>query len=428
MQEFKRLAAGFRITGEGMKSALGRYTYQEGLPALAAAACSNGADAVWVFDGSQDDESHEAAVLAVKEAARTVDAPIVAGGYVKRLEDVKKYLYAGAAAVYLDGSSPENVDLVKEAASRFGHEKIYAWLPDPESLNRAEELSQLGASRMLLGPAAGGTGLSQRFFFMDVFQGDVRETARNLAACLALPQAEGVILEAAPERLFGWMELKQALLKENIPADTFRSPLEWEDFKAGPGGLVPVVVQDYRTLEVLMLAYMNREAFYATLETGRMTYFSRSRQRLWVKGETSGNFQYVKALSVDCDRDTLLARVHPAGPACHTGNNTCFFTGLVKKEYRETNPLKVFEEVYGVILDRREHPKEGSYTNYLFDKGLDKILKKLGEEATEIVIAAKNPNSEEVKYEISDFLYHMMVLMAQKGITWEEITAELADR
>ena len=116
------------------------------------------------------------------------------------------------------------------------------------------------------------------------------------------------------------------------------------------------------------------------------------------------------------------------GIACHTGNPTCFFNDIVKKEYSEKNPLKIFEDVYDIILDRKTHPKEGSYTNYLFDKGIDKILKKVGEECTEIVIAAKNPDKEEIKYEISDFLYHVMVLMVEKGVTWEEITRELAKR
>lgn len=136
----------------------------------------------------------------------------------------------------------------------------------------------------------------------------------------------------------------------------------------------------------------------------------------------------MKSLTLDCDKDTLLAKVSQVGAACHTGNKTCFFTELVKKPYHEGNPLKVFQEVYDVILDRKEHPREGSYTNYLFDKGIDKILKKVGEECTEIVIAAKNPDKEEIKYEISDFLYHVMVLMAEKGVTWEEITGELARR
>ena len=147
-----------------------------------------------------------------------------------------------------------------------------------------------------------------------------------------------------------------------------------------------------------------------------------------MKGETSGHIQYVKELTADCDFDTILAKVSQVGVACHTGNPSCFFNEIVKKECIENNPLKVFETVYNIIEDRKNNPKEGSYTNYLFDKGIDKILKKVGEECTEIVIAAKNPDPEEIKYEISDFLYHVMVLMVEKGVTWEEITQELAQR
>ena len=177
-----------------------------------------------------------------------------------------------------------------------------------------------------------------------------------------------------------------------------------------------------------MLAYMNELAFDTTLKLGKMTYWSRSRNELWTKGLTSGHVQYVKSLTIDCDNDTILAKVDQVGAACHTGNRTCFFKPLMKKEYDDTNPLHVFQNVYDVITDRKGNPKEGSYTNYLFDKGIDKILKKVGEECTEIVIAAKNPDKEEIKYEISDFLYHMMVLMVEKGVSWEEITRELAKR
>lgn len=173
---------------------------------------------------------------------------------------------------------------------------------------------------------------------------------------------------------------------------------------------------------------MNEEAYNKTVETGVMTYYSRSRDKLWIKGESSGNYQYVKELSLDCDKDTILAKVSKAGPACHTGSNSCFFTELVKKEYNNTDPLSVFQDVYQVIMDRKIHPKEGSYTNYLFDKGIDKILKKCGEEASEIIIAAKNPGSEELRYEIADFLYHMMVLMVECGLDWDDITRELAHR
>ena len=224
------------------------------------------------------------------------------------------------------------------------------------------------------------------------------------------------------------MKLKYHAKEEGICVNTFESNMKFEEFKLNGDGLIPVIVQDYKTEEVLMLAYMNKEAFETTIRTGRMTYFSRSRQELWMKGMTSGHIQYVKQLLIDCDQDTILAKVAQIGAACHTGNRSCFYRNLVKKEYHETNPMKVFEQVYHVIEDRKKHPKEGSYTNYLFEKGIDKILKKVGEEATEIVIAAKNPNPEEIKYEISDFLYHVMVLMCEKGVTWEDITKELADR
>ena len=201
-----------------------------------------------------------------------------------------------------------------------------------------------------------------------------------------------------------------------------------KELKFNADGLIPAVIVHQETGKVLMVAYMNEEAYRKTIETGMMTYYSRSRNELWVKGETSGHYQYVKSLTADCDMDTILAKVAQIGNACHTGSYSCFFNEIVKTDTTAVDPLKVFENVYNVITDRRMNPKEGSYTNYLFDKGIDKILKKVGEEATEIVIAAKNPDKEEVKYEIADFLYHVMVLMAECGLDWSDITRELANR
>lgn len=390
----------------------------------------NGADELFIHDLSETDEDHEKTIGIVKEVAREVDIPIILGGRIKRLEDVKKYLYAGAKAAFLDVSDEENLDLLKEASDRFGSEKIYAYLPDMAYLKRTEEYSQLGASMMILDvPVMEEEQLSQIALhkgpFLVACDDDVPGT---ITSYLKTDPIEGVILTVPGEHEGNCMNMKQELKARGIPVDTFESALEWKDFKLNSDGMVPVIVQDYKTSEVLMLAYMNEEAFTSTLRTGKMTYYSRSRQELWLKGETSGHYQYVKSLTLDCDNDTILAKVNQVGAACHTGARSCFFQTLVEKEYRETNPLKVFEDVFSVILDRKEHPKEGSYTNYLFDKGIDKILKKVGEEATEIIIAAKNPDPEEIKYEISDFLYHVMVLMAEKGVSWEEITQELANR
>lgn len=402
--------------------------YEEDIVTLAKYYGDSGADELMVYDLSETDEDHERTIAMIKEIVRTADIPVITGGRVKRLEDVKKYLYAGARAVFLRADNDENVDLMKEAADRFGEEKIYAWLPDASYLERTREYAQLGASIMVL--EAGKLceedldriAASDETFLLTA-------SATDMDSLLPLYQpdnVDGVI--AALDGQCDCMAIKQGLKAEGVQMDTFESTVAWKDFHLNPDGLIPVIVQDYRTSEVLMLAYMNEEAFEATLRGGRMTYFSRSRQSLWLKGETSGHYQYVKSLALDCDNDTLLAKVNQIGAACHTGARSCFFQTLIKKEYQDRNPLMVFEDVFQVILDRKEHPKEGSYTNYLFDKGIDKILKKLGEEATEIVIAAKNPDPEEIKYEISDFLYHMMVLMADKGVTWEDITRELANR
>lgn len=429
MREKKKIIAAFGLK-EGRAVRLDDHTcfYQQDALSLACFFGDSGADELLVYDLSESDPDHDHAIGLIKEIARLSDIPVITGGRVKRLEDVKKYLYAGAKAAFLDVTVDENVDLMKEAADRFGDEKIYAYLPDCSYLERTKEYDQLGASLMIIGKSS----LSDSELEMvknspeQFLLAGSGESFSYGAKVLALENAEGYItvFEAGTAP----MDLKQELKEKGIAVDTFESVIAFEDFKLNSDGLIPAIVQDYRTGEVLMLAYMNEESFQETLRSGRMTYFSRSRQSLWLKGETSGHYQYVKSLYLDCDNDTLLAKVNQIGSACHTGARSCFFKTLVKKEYQESNPLKVFEEVFSVILDRKENPKEGSYTNYLFDKGIDKILKKLGEEATEIVIAAKNPDPEEVKYEISDFLYHMMVLMADKGVTWEDITRELANR
>lgn len=196
--------------------------------------------------------------------------------------------------------------------------------------------------------------------------------------------------------------------------------------KFDQNGLVPVVVQDSSTGEVLMLAYMNKEALELTIQTGYMHYFSRSRNKIWRKGETSGNVQKLKSLFLDCDGDTLLAIVEQTGAACHTGNKTCFFTALEGDKKKVTTDI-IFELIK-TINDRRQNKVEGSYTCYLFEKGLDKILKKIGEEATEVVIGAKNGKKEEVIYEISDLMYHLSVLLAYFNLDWTDILKSLEER
>ena len=387
----------------------------------------HGADELLVFDLSDSDEEHDEAIDLMKRMNRMIRIPMVAGGNIRRQEDIKKILYAGAKRAMLNFSKPDSVKLIEDAAKRFGKEKIAVSLNDFDALFKHQHLINDYSSEIIFMHRLDLNSVMNVTEVPCVIVTDTMEEP-ELFKILKCPGVKGLSGKFVSQTDMDFVEFKEKCGQEEIKMTSFESMMEFSQFKTNEQGLIPVVEQHYKTQEVLMLAYMNEEAFYKTIKTGKMTYYSRSRQQLWTKGETSGHFQYVKSLTIDCDYDTLLAKVDQIGAACHTGNPTCFFQPLVGNDYDETNPLQVFEAVYDTIVDRRENPKEGSYTNYLFDKGIDKILKKVGEEATEVVIAAKNPNPEEVKYEMADFLYHAMVLMVEKGISWEDIIKELADR
>ncbi|WP_218775573.1 bifunctional phosphoribosyl-AMP cyclohydrolase/phosphoribosyl-ATP diphosphatase HisIE [Oceanobacillus senegalensis] len=198
-----------------------------------------------------------------------------------------------------------------------------------------------------------------------------------------------------------------------------------EKLKWDTNGLIPVIVQHEETGKVLTLAYMNKESLEKTIETNETWFFSRSRQELWNKGETSGNKQQIKKITYDCDADALLVQVSPLGPACHTGEDSCFNNELYKTEEPSG---EIIPQVVGKIKERRENPVVGSYTNYLFNEGLDKILKKIGEESTEVVIGAKNKDKQEVTNEIADLTYHTLVLMELLDISTTDIKEELKNR
>lgn len=213
-----------------------------------------------------------------------------------------------------------------------------------------------------------------------------------------------------------------------------------KELKFDEKGLVPAIIQDHKTGKVLMMAYMNEEAVLKTIETGITHFFSRSRNKLWMKGETSGHYQTVKCMFVDCDGDTLLVKVEQVEAACHTGHFSCFYREIKDGKATEISNIvfnpkdiyndrsKVLQEVYNVIADRKVNPKEGSYTNKLFENGIDKILKKVGEEAAEVIIAAKNSSKDELRYEVADLMYHLFVMMVEIGLKPDDIYDELKSR
>ncbi len=197
------------------------------------------------------------------------------------------------------------------------------------------------------------------------------------------------------------------------------------ELKFDEKGLIPAIVVDSITKKVLTLAYMNEESLKITMEKGLTCFYSRSRQELWLKGETSGNYQHVVSITADCDNDALVVVVEPDGPACHTGSESCFYNDVYESEELSEFSL---EGLVKLIEGRKKEKVEGSYTTYLFEKGLDKILKKVGEESTEVIIAAKADDKKETVYEIADLTYHLLVLMIQMGISLEDVHRELASR
>ncbi|MDF2486901.1 MAG: hypothetical protein K0R46_3069 [Herbinix sp.] len=391
-----------------------------------------GADELLIYNYSKDEKSREEFLALAKELSKNIDIPFIIGCHVDRLEDIKKAIYTGADAIQTKYAQLSNKGLLKEATDRFGSDKIIVEVDmidclDSEGEDLCHTLAEYKVGKVLLKHVALSANAKVRIEASPIPVIIRDSLIRNdISSLLSLRNVVGVSTNFFENKDI--MKAKLALKAEGVEVNSFESKLDFSEFKLDANGLIPVVVQDYHSDEVLMLAYMNEEAYNKTVVSGRMTYYSRSREELWLKGETSGHYQFVKELSLDCDKDTILAKVLQVGAACHTGNKSCFFTELVKKEYKEIDPFHVFKDVYEVILDRRRNPKEGSYTNYLFDKGIDKILKKCGEEAAEIIIAAKNPGAEELRYEIADYLYHLMVLMAECNLDWEDITTELAHR
>lgn len=387
----------------------------------------SGIDKIFLVDLSDDDEEHEKNILVMRDINRSIDVKTAGAGNIKRLEDVKKILYAGCIEVVMNGSKPETPEILSEAAERFGPEKMLVSIKNVDFVFKQRSLIKDSVHELVIMEPSVAAGIPRMSSVPYILRQDENDID-ILSEKLSNENIRGIYGSFINDPNTDIMNLKAQLSHRGIKMDNFEPRLKWSDLKANDKELVPVIAQDYKTNQVLMLAYMNEEAFEKTIKIGRMTYFSRSRNELWTKGETSGHFQYVKSLTADCDFDTILAKVSQVGVACHTGSMSCFFNEIVKKEYVEKDPLKVFDNVYKIIEDRKIHPKEGSYTNYLFNKGLDKILKKVGEEASEVIIASKNSVKDDIVYEESDLLYHLMVLMVEKGVTWEDVTRELAQR
>ena len=431
----------------------------------------NSVDELVFYDITASNEERKTSLEFVERVARVINIPFSAGGGVSTIEDFKYILRKGADKVSVNSAAVKNPQLIREASMAFGSQCVVlsmdvkkndegSWSvyvkggrekTELDAIEWAITAAELGAGEIVVNsidedgmkngydiellskitsavniPVIASGGAGKKEHFLDVLQktgvdgvlaasvfhfGEIK--VPELKQYLKENGAEIRMPEAAPQK-------KESPSAENADISMI---------SFGKDGLVPCICQDAKTGAVLMLAYMNEQSLRLTLEKKRAVYYSRSRSELWEKGATSGNTQKVRAIYYDCDADALLIKVEQTGNACHTGEYSCFFNAVFDDLGVSADPgSSVFGELYATVIGRKNDPSEGSYTNYLFDKGLDKILKKVGEEAAETIIAAKNQDRQELIGETGDLIYHLTVMLAEKGISMDEIEQELKSR
>ena len=431
----------------------------------------NSVDELVFYDITASNEERKTSLEFVERVAQVINIPFSAGGGVSTIEDFKYILRKGADKVSVNSAAVKNPQLIREASMAFGSQCVVlsmdvkkngqgSWSvyvkggrekTELDAIEWAITAAELGAGEIVVNsidedgmkngydlellrritsvvniPVIASGGAGKKEHFLDAIQnagvdgvlaasvfhfGDIK--VPELKRYLKENGAEIRMPEAAPQKLESITTEDSDIIMISFDKD----------------GLVPCICQDAKTGEVLMLAYMNEQSLRLTLEKKRAVYYSRSRGELWEKGATSGNTQKVRALYYDCDADALLIKVEQTGNACHTGEYSCFFNAVFDDLGVSADPgSSVFGELYATVIGRKNDPSEGSYTNYLFDKGLDKILKKVGEEAAETIIAAKNQDRQELIGETGDLIYHLTVMLAEKGISMDEIEQELKSR
>lgn len=431
----------------------------------------NSVDELVFYDITASNEERKTSLEFVERVAQVINIPFSAGGGVSTIEDFKYILRKGADKVSVNSAAVKNPQLIREASMAFGSQCVVlsmdvkkngqgSWSvyvkggrekTELDAIEWAITAAELGAGEIVVNsidedgmkngydiellskitsavniPVIASGGAGKKEHFLDVLQktgvdgvlaasvfhfGEIK--VPELKQYLKENGAEIRMPEAAPQK-------KESPSAENADISMI---------SFGKDGLVPCICQDAKTGAVLMLAYMNEQSLRLTLEKKCAVYYSRSRSELWEKGATSGNTQKVRALYYDCDADALLIKVEQTGNACHTGEYSCFFNAVFDDLGVSADPgSSVFGELYATVIGRKNDPSEGSYTNYLFDKGLDKILKKVGEEAAETIIAAKNQDRQELIGETGDLIYHLTVMLAEKGISMDEIEQELKSR
>lgn len=384
-----------------------------------------GADELLIFNLAETEEENDETIDLIRQINRMIKIPMIVGGHVKEMEDIKRILDMGAKKAILNFSKPGMLKMAEEAKKIYGKEKIAVSIKNFDELFKKQHIIREYSSELVFMHRVDLDSVMNVVDIPCIMVTDTMEES-ELFRILKCPRIRGISGKYISQRTLDLKEYKEKCTAEGIKMTAFESRMDFSEFKLNPQGLLPVVVQNYKTSEVLMVAYMNQQAFEHTVKSGRMTYYSRSRNELWIKGETSGHYQYVKSLTIDCDKDTLLAKVEQIGPACHTGNPTCFFQPVAGTGKRDISTLQILDRMHQSIAFRRANTSKAD--DILAGNGIDKILKKIGEEATELIIASKNPNKQDITHEISDLMYHVISLMVERGIEWDDIAEEFDKR
>lgn len=428
MMSYKRLTPCIFIEhGKAIRWFDNKEIVSQDVVALAKRYCEMGADELIVFDLSDSDEDHTVAINLMKKITHSISIPMIAGGNIRTQEDVKRILYAGAKRAILNFSKTISFELINAASEKFGRERIAVSLNDFDTLFKQQHLIEKYSYEIVFMHRLDLNSVENITEIPCIVLTDTMEE-KEILKILKSDGVKGVSGLYISQENMDFNAFKTICDDNGIQMTSFESQMEFSEFKLNEEGLLPVIAQDYKTNEVLMLGYMNKEAFEHTVKTGRMTYYNRTLKKQRVKGISSGEYQYVKSLTIDCDKENLLAKVAQVGSACHTGNYSCFYQPIVGEDFDCKDSLEILKTVYKMIVDQKKNPIEGSYTTSLFDKGSDKILRKIGNTATEVILSTKNSNVGEIKRDLSDLMYHIIVLMVEKGITWDDIVEEFENR
>ena len=423
---YKRLIPCILIAdGEAVKWFDDREVIAHDVVKLAKEYSDRGADELLVFNLAESEEENDETIDLIRQINRMIKIPMIVGGHIKQMEDIKRILDMGAKKAVLNFSKPGMLKMAEEAKKKYGKEKIAVSIKNFDELFKKQHIIREYSSELIFMHRVDLDSVMNVTDIPCIMVTDTMEES-ELFRILKCPRIRGISGKYISQPNVDFKVYKKKCTAEGIKMTAFESRMDFSEFKLNSQGLLPVVVQNYKTSEVLMVAYMNKEAFEHTVKSGRMTYYSRSRNELWVKGETSGHYQFVKSLTIDCDKDTLLAKVEQIGPACHTGNPTCFFQPVAGTGKRDISTLQILDRMHQSIAYKRANTSRAD--DILAGNGIDKILKKIGEEATELIIASKNPNKKDITHEISDLMYHVISLMVERGIEWDDIAEEFNKR